>query len=307
MICPSCGFEVDEQALTCPYCDAELTATSPLRATGASWCSSCGSLVGPDDTVCPACGAPCAHAATETNAAAARATDDTEAVLASAIPSEGDEQPVRGHTPAPIGRYVAAVCAGAVVLVALILAVWQPWAARDDKSERIEPIPSQSSPQIINALSGQDFRESTATRLGAQGSRTTFEWAHDGYEIMIGLAARLKANWALLDQVADGSLTSGLDTGRDEAQAIVSEATTLYQDIAGAPEDEDYLLQVGQLMNLVEWLRTSAQGVADGWDAAVSTDEDARGEAIAAALEGSGANEASSEFVDHYVEWEPTE
>lgn len=308
MICPGCGFEVDEQALTCPYCDADLTSTSPLRATGASWCSSCGALLEPGDTVCRSCGAPCEAQEGSAAFVPLREQPKEDVVLTSAIPMEEEGiESLGGHTPAPIFRYVAAILAAVLAVAAFVVFVWQPWTVRDIPDERITPTPSQNEPQVINTLSGQDFSESTSTRLGAQGSRTTFEWAHDGYEIMIGLAARLKSNWELLDAVADGSLASGLDTGRDEANAILSELTTLYQDVAGAPEDEEYLLQVGQLMNLIEWLRTSAQGVIDGWDAAMSSDEAARADAVAAALEESGANGASESFVAHYKEWEPTE
>lgn len=306
MICPSCGFEVDEQALTCPYCDAELTSTSPLHATVASWCASCGALLNPGDTVCPSCGAARADVPAAPSFPPERPKEE-ETLLSSAIPSESEEEVPLRHTPAPLTRYVAAICAGAVAIIALVLVIWQPWVSRDTTPEHIEPTPSQNNPGFINALSGQDFNETAMTRLGPQGSRTTIEWAHDGYDIMIGLAARLKANWALLEQVADGTVTGGLDAGRDEASAIATETLTLYQDVAGAPEDEDHLLDVGQLMNLIEWLETSSKGVLAGWEAAMENEGDARGEAIAAALDESGANEASASFVEHYVEWEPKE
>ena len=307
MICPGCGFEVDEGLLTCPYCDADLTQTSPLHATGASWCAECGALLGKDDAVCPSCGTPCPQAPTVAPAAKrGEGTPVARTELTSAIPDDGDDV-TSGNSPAPIFRYVATIAAGACALVALVLFVWQPWIPRDNVPARIEPTPSQNTPQVINALSGQDFRESTATRLGERGSRTTIEWAHDGYEIMIGLAARLKSNWALLTQVADGTITQGLDLGRDEAASIVSEVRTLYEDVAGAPEDEGYLVEVGRLMNLIEWLDTSSEGVLDGWDAAMATDENARGEAIVDALGQAGVDGASSEFVAHYEEWEPKE
>ena len=307
MICPSCGFEVDGQATACPYCDADLTVTSPLHATGASWCTACGALVGPDDTVCPRCGAAC-ESPLAAKVAARREDEpsDHKTTLTSAIPVEGQDDVALGSAPAPISRYIAAIAVGVCALVVLVLIVWQPWVDRNAGREHVDPIPSQSSPQVINALSGQDFRESTATRLGEQGSRTTLEWAQDGYEITIGLAARLKANWGLLSQVADGTITQGLDTGRDEAAAILSEASTLYEDIAGAPEDEGYLTEVGRLMNLVEWLKTCSEGVLNGWDSAMANDEGARADAIESALEEAGAQEASSEFVAHYEEWEPT-
>lgn len=305
MICPSCGFEVDGQATVCPYCDADLTVTSPLHAANAGWCPACGTLVGPDDKVCPRCGAECTGISVVKQTQKSMDDSVRKTVLSSAIPLEGEEDIAPVPAPAPVSRYVAAIAVGVCALVVLVLMVLQPWADRGAAPERTQPIPSSSSPQVINALSGQDFRESTATRLGAQGERSTIEWAEDGYEITIGLAARLKSNWGLLTQVADGTVTQGLDVGRDEAAAILAEASTLYGDIAGAPEDEGYLTEVSRLMNLVEWLKASSQGVLDGWDAAMSNDVPDRAEAIETALEEAGVEEASSEFVAQFEEWEP--
>lgn len=304
MICPGCGFEVDDGLLTCPFCDADLTATSPIHAARARWCASCGSLVDERQTACPVCGAAQTDAFEHASGIQEGGQRTSLPQLSSALPDDGEGPDLR-TTPALARRYILAVVAGIVALICVLGFVWHPWAPDPGKS--IEPKPGAQpgqAPATINTLAGQDFRESTATRLGAQGLRTTYEWTHDAYEILIGLAARVSANWSQLDSVVDGNYGQSLDVGRDEATAILQEIDTLRQDISNSFEGEDYQNQVSKLLNLVDLLRTCSEGVLNGWDAATSADEGDRAEAITQALEASGAYSASQEFIDAYQEWE---
>lgn len=305
MLCPSCGFEVDDTLLSCPYCDADLTQTSPLRAAEASWCASCGSILGPEDETCPHCGAE--RQGFSGRKPATRDIDSTsDTRLVSALPAEEDTSGVKEPKSVPIRRYVVALVAGCFVLAALVLVILQPWRQDAVSVERSAPNTSGESVRVINELSGQDFRESTSTRLGNKGTRDSYEWLYEGYEIMIGLAARLKDNWAQLVSVADGTYAQGLDAGRDEASAIVLELDALYGDIASSADVDDYLNRVGDLLELIDSLDCGAQGVLDAWNAAMGAEEADRPQAILQALDASGANDAAAQFVSNYQDWHIT-
>lgn len=304
MICPGCGFEVDDGLLACPFCDADLTATSPIHAARARWCTSCGSLVDAQEMACPVCGAAQTDDFEDVSGIQGRERPNSLPRLSSALPDDSEDTDLRS-SPALARRYILAVVAGIIAIICVVGFVWHPWAPDPGKTNEPKPGAQPGQPPMaINTLAGQDFRESTSTRLGAQGLRTTYEWTHDAYEILIGLAARVSANWSQLDSVVDGTYAQSLDVGRDEANSILQEIDTLHQDISDSFEGEDYLNQVAKLMDLVDLLRTCSEGVLNGWDAAASADEDARVEAITQAMEASGAYSASQEFIDAYQEWE---
>lgn len=302
MICPSCGFEVDDGLLSCPFCDADLTSTAQIHAAVADWCPSCGALLDPQDETCPICGA--ARKGRRLVAPAPEPTD-SDTLLSSALPDEEERAKLLRRRSVPTARSVLAAVCGAIALVAVVLLLWHPWAPRNASSgdERLEPTQG-SEPHVINTLAGQDFRESTVTRLGPQGSRTTYVWVYDAYEIMIGLAARLASNWTQLEYVADGSYAKSLDVGRDEASAILNELDILYADLAVIPEDGNQTARAGELLELVDLLRTSCRGVVEAWEAAMEAEAGERASAIESALERTGAQDAANRFIAAYQDWE---
>ena len=63
MFCKTCGAQIDDKAVVCLNCGAQVTPaayTAPPSAPSPAFCKNCGAAVNPGAAVCVQCGAPVA-------------------------------------------------------------------------------------------------------------------------------------------------------------------------------------------------------------------------------------------------------
>ncbi|WP_455136192.1 zinc ribbon domain-containing protein [Thermophilibacter sp.] len=321
LTCPSCGARVDDGALECPRCHAQLDVTRRISLAEASWCPSCGALVAPGAATCPKCGArvaPERPVRRERKLDLPDISDDEDGTgrtgvmtrIESAIPAADDESgraAVRDRIPRPRVFALAALLAVVVVGGATLL-ITHPWDPAATRTRASEPADTSRSgfPGTVETLSGQDSGSASKSDGDGSGAATPLEQIASAHESLGELAERVNRSEDSLRALVSGRVEADAAEGLSDARATSIEVSNL---ISGASTLSDgggaYAEDLEHLVTLANWLRNRCDALTAAWgEAAGADDATTVADSVTSTLD--GASDYRALFERNYDDWAPS-
>ncbi|WP_455139734.1 zinc ribbon domain-containing protein [Thermophilibacter sp.] len=322
LTCPSCGARVDDGALVCPRCHAQLDVTRRISLSEASWCPGCGALVAPGETTCPKCGtrvAPERPARRERDLDLPDIADDEDGTgrtgvmtrIESAIPPADDDAgraAARDRIPRPRVFALAALLAVVVVGGATLL-ITHPWDPAATRTRASEPADTTYSgfPGTVETLSGQDAGSgSDDGSTGDDQPATPLEAISSAYERLGQLAERVDESEDALRALVTGVVESDADEGLSGARSVSIDVSNLISSSSTLSDDDGaYAEELEHLVTLANWLRNRCDALTAAWGEAAGAD-DATSVADSVSSTLAGASDYRALFERNYDDWAPT-
>lgn len=329
MICPRCGRRVPDGTLVCPHCHASTDVTQKISLDDLSWCPSCGALVAAGTERCPKCGY---ELVSEPPARPVRNLDLPEiddgsgaddaaqtgvmTRIESAIPAADDEASpgaARDRMPRTRAFALAALLAVAVVGGAAIL-ITHPWDPTASQTKATEPADTSMSgfPGVVESLSGQDGKSTTATTSGDDDDETDEDVQLEPDEALLAYHEQLAT---LADEVDECEQTlrdacegTASPTASDElasAQQTSIAVSNLIATIEAADDADGTLTEDREhLETLGNWLRNRCDALTDAWELLADADDVSSVSSLALAQVESSADYREL-FEEYFDAWEP--
>lgn len=319
LTCPSCGARVDDGALVCPRCHAQLDVTRRISLSEASWCPGCGALVAPGETTCPKCGtlvAPERPARRERDLDLPDIADDEDDAgrtgvmtrIESAIPPADDETgraAARDRIPRPRVFALAALLAVVVVGGATLL-ITHPWDPTATRTRASEPADTTYSgfPGTVESLSGQDAGSADGSS-DDDAPATPLEAISDAHERLGELAERVDESEDALRALVTGTVDSDAAEGLSGARSVSIDVSNLISSASTLSDgDGAYAEDLEHLVTLANWLRNRCDALTAAWaEAADADDATSVADSVTSTL--AGASDYRALFERNYDDWAP--
>jgi RNA polymerase subunit RPABC4/transcription elongation factor Spt4 len=330
VICPHCNSVVDDNALVCPACHADLDGTASIPKLPNDYCASCGALVPADAAACPKCGMPhvprepvenprrqlvmaIPDPANEEDGLGRDVSADVTNTLPrieSAIPSEEDvKNDVRREKPLRMRVIVVAVVASIVLVTGTVLAITHPWDPNALNQRATEDADTSLAgfPGTVDKLTGQDSTDDDTEVLTAD--QYTYKLLSGYYQDLGSLYDRVQASEERLRNEGITQDQAEREAGKAECDALAIEISNLITKIQSVDVTSGtYATSLQQLVTMANYLRNEVDACVESWKLDVeSSDPEADKDAILKAVRGSGASNASlfKNAWDSYVLAEP--
>jgi RNA polymerase subunit RPABC4/transcription elongation factor Spt4 len=317
VICPHCNSVVDDNALVCPACHADLDGTASIPKLANDYCPSCGALVPEDASACPKCGMP--HVPREPLENPRRqlamsipdpaneedglgrdvSADVTNALprIESAIPSEEDvKNDVRREKPLRMRVIVVAVVASALLVTGTVLAITHPWDPNALNQRATEDADTSLAgfPGTVDKLSGQDSTGEDDTEI-LTADEYTYNLLNGYHEDLGSLYDRVQASEERLRTDGITSDEAERQAGKAECDAIAIDVSNLITKIQSVDVTSGtYATSLSELVTMANYLRNEVDACVESWNLDVeSADPAAEKGAILKAVRGSGASNAT--------------
>ena len=335
MICPHCGARMADGTPTCPVCRSDMGVTNKIPSTRGTWCPSCGALIPEGSALCPKCGLPSPEAPTvrpvrdiklpkvsdadstsEFSAITLPEPDPEDAVYEarSALPPERpsvEDRTLGYDRMAHVRVMIIAAIAALVVMGGSIIYITHPFdpGKYDQRAREQADTSTAGSPGQIEALSGQDIRETTPAYDAGEAS---FELIHQTYLDLGDLADRLDEQEAYflatyLDDDDEEARQQGLDAAEDLAIDISNAIDSASQLGSGSvyADDIDHIVQLGN------WLRNRVDVLVEAWEIdlaymAPSQVQDIIDSTYYSDKDSDGVSAYKGYFDENYPQWEPS-